>query len=70
MSMTISDVVTVGYAADALNMTPAALYLAIKEGRINSVTMLGRITIPRKEFDRLKRKKNNKRAKKSNGNGK
>jgi len=68
MSMTISDVVTVGYAADALNLTKAALYLAIKEGRINSVTMLGRITIPRKEFDRLKRQKT-KRAKKSNGNG-
>lgn len=62
--MNLSDVVTVGYAATALNLTPAALYLAIKEGRINAVTMLGRITIPRAEFDRLKRQKA-KRAKKN-----
>lgn len=66
MSVNISDVVTVNYAADALNLTPAALYLAIKEGRVNSITMLGRITIPRKEFHRLKRQKA-KRTKKSNG---
>lgn len=66
MSVNIADVVTVTYAADALNLTPAALYLAIKEGRVNSITMLGRITIPRKEFDRLRRKRT-KRAKKSNG---
>jgi hypothetical protein len=68
MSMNLSDVVTVGYAADALNLTPAALYLAIKEQRVNSVTMLGRIVIPRTEFDRLKRLKS--KRKKSNCNGK
>jgi hypothetical protein len=67
--MNLSDVVIVSYAADALNLTPAAVYLAIKEGRINSVKMLGRIVIPRTEFDRLKRLKA-KRSKKSNGNGK
>lgn len=65
MSTNVADVVTVGYAADVLNLTPAALYLAIKEGRINSIVMLGRITIPRKEFDRLKRKK----AKRKQTNG-
>jgi hypothetical protein len=68
MSMNLSDVVTVAHAADALRLTPAAIYLAIKKQQIQSVTVLGRITIPRKEFDRLKRKKS-KRAKKSNGNG-
>ena len=66
MSMNLSDVVTVAYAADALSLTPAALYLAIKKQQVQSVTVLGRITIPRKEFDRLKRKRS-KRAKKSNG---
>lgn len=69
MSMNLSDVVTVAYAADALSLTPAALYLAIKKQQVQSVTVLGRITIPRKEFDRLKRKRS-KRTKKSNGNGK
>lgn len=63
MSMNLSDVVTVAYAADALRLTPAALYLAIKKQQVESVTVLGKITIPRKEFNRLKRK----RAKKSNG---
>lgn len=70
MSMNLSDVVTVAHAADALRLTPAAIYLAIKKQQIQSVTVLGRITIPRKEFDRLKRKKNKRIVKKSNGNGK
>jgi hypothetical protein len=68
MSMNLSDVVTIGYAAEALRLTPAALYLAIKEQRVESITVLGRIVIPRKEFDRLKRKRA-KRSKQSNGNG-
>lgn len=66
--MNLSDVVTVNYVADALRLTPAAIYLAIKKQQIQSVVVLGRITIPRKEFNRLKRKKD-KRAKQSNGNG-
>jgi hypothetical protein len=69
MSMNLSDVVTVGYAAEALKLTPAALYLAIKEQRVESVTVLGRIVIPRKEFDRLKRKRAKRSSKQSNGNG-
>jgi hypothetical protein len=68
MSVNISDVVTIKHAADSLNLTPAALYLAIKEGRVSSITALGRIAIPRKEFDRLKRKKV-KRSKNSTANG-
>ena len=66
--MNLSDVVTIKQAAVALNLTPAALYLAIKKGQIDSLVALGKITIPRSEFDRLKRAKV-KRAKKST-NGK
>lgn len=68
--MNLSDMVTVSHAANALDLTPAALYLAIKEGRINSVTVLGRITIPREEFARLKRLKTKRTKKSTNGNSK
>jgi phosphoribosylaminoimidazole carboxylase (NCAIR synthetase) len=68
MSATVDDVVTIKYAAKALGVTPAALYLAIKEDRVESRKVLDRITIPRREFDRLKRRQI-KRAKQSNGNG-
>jgi len=63
----MDDVVTIKYAAKALGITKAALYLAIKEDRVQSKTVLDKITIPRWEFDRLKRERAN-RAK-SNGNG-
>jgi rRNA processing protein Gar1 len=66
MSMNLSDVVTVGHAANALGLTPAAIYLAIKEERVESITVLGRIVIPRDEFNRLKRQK----TKRKNGNAK
>lgn len=59
---------TIKYAARALGVTKAALYLAIKEDRIESQVVLDKLTIPRGEFNRLKREKA-KRAKKSNGNG-
>lgn len=58
------DVVTVKYAAQALSLTEAAVYLAIKENRIESRRVLDRITIPRAELNRLKRRK---RKAKSNG---
>ena len=64
----MEDVVTIKYAARALGVTKAALYLAIKEDRIESQVVLDKLTIPRGEFNRLKREKS-KRAKKSNGNG-
>jgi hypothetical protein len=64
----MEDVVTIKYAADYLGITPAALYLAIKEKRIEHKIVLDKLTIPRFEFDRLKRQKS-KRIKKSNGNG-
>jgi rRNA processing protein Gar1 len=66
MSMNLSDVVTVGHVASALGLTPAAIYLAIKEERVESITVLGRIVIPRDEFNRLKRQK----TKRKNGNAK
>ena len=59
------DVVTIKYAAKALGLTRAALYLAIKQNRVESRTVLDKLTIPRSEFNRLKRK----RTKKTNGNG-
>lgn len=65
----MENVVTIKYAAKALNLTEAALYLAIKENRIESRRVLDRITIPRSELNRLKRKKKSQKAK-SNGNGK
>lgn len=65
----MENVVTVKYAARALGLTEAALYLAIKEDRVESRIVLDRITIPRHELARLKRQKA-KRAKKTNGNGK
>lgn len=61
----MENVVTIKYAAKALNLTEAALYLAIKENRVESRRVLDRITIPRSELNRLKRQK----AKKSNTNG-
>lgn len=68
MRVMVEDVVTVKYAARALGLTEAALYLAIKEDRVESRKVLDRITIPRAELNRLKRKKS-RRASKSNGNG-
>lgn len=65
----MENVVTVKYAARALGLTEAALYLAIKENRVESRIVLDRITIPRPELARLKRQKA-KRAAKTNGNGK
>lgn len=62
----MEDVVTIKYAAKALGVTKAALYLAIKEDRVQSQKVLDMVTIPRREFDRLKRQKA-KKAKKSNG---
>lgn len=62
----MDDVVTIKYAAKALGLTRAALYLAIKEDRVQSRTVLDKLTIPRSELNRLKRKK----TKHSNGNGK
>lgn len=64
----MEDVVTVKYAAKALGLTKAALYLAIKENRVQSQRVLDVVTIPRLEFNRLKRQRAQK-AKKSNGNG-
>lgn len=60
----MENVVTIKYAAKALNLTEAALYLAIKENRIESRRVLDRITIPRAELNRLKRRQ---KTKKSNG---
>jgi rRNA processing protein Gar1 len=65
----VDDVVTIGYAANALGLTQAAIYLAIKEKRVESRVVLDRITIPRAELNRLKRKKAQ-RAKRFKGNGK
>lgn len=64
----MENVVTVKYAARALGLTEAALYLAIKENRVESRIVLDRITIPRPELARLKRQKA-KRVKQPNGNG-
>lgn len=64
----MEDVVTVKYAAKALGLTKAALYLAIKQDRIQSQKVLDVVTIPRSEFNRLKRQRARK-ASKSNGNG-
>lgn len=64
----MDDVVTIKYAAKALGLTKAALYLAIKQDRIQSQKVLDVVTIPRSEFNRLKRQRA-RRAKKSNGNG-
>lgn len=64
----MQDVVTIKYAAKALGVTRAALYLAIKENRVQSQRVLDMVTIPRLEFNRLKRQKARK-ARKFNGNG-
>lgn len=64
----MEDVVTIRQAAKALNLTVQALYLAIKEQRVQSATVLDRITIPRPEFERLKRKKSKRAKKSTNGN--
>lgn len=64
----MEDVVTIKYAAKALGLTKAALYLAIKENRVQSQKVLDIVTIPRLEFNRLKRQRARK-AKKSNSNG-
>lgn len=67
MSTNLDEVVTIQHAAKALSLTEAALYLAIKENRVNSLVMLGRIVLPRHEFDRLKKEKT---KKKKNGSAK
>lgn len=61
----MENVVTVKYAAQALRVTEAAIYLAIKENRIESRKVLDRITIPRAELNRLKRRK----ARQASSNG-
>lgn len=65
----MEDVVTIKHAAKALGMTKAALYLAIKQDRVQSLRVLDIITIPRPEFDRLKRERAKRARKQSNGNG-
>lgn len=66
----MEDVVTIKYAAKALGLTKAALYLGIKQNRIQSQKVLDVVTIPRAEFNRLKRKKDKQgKSKHSNGNG-
>ncbi len=63
----MENVVTIKYAARALGITEAALYLAIKENRVESRIVLDRITIPRPELARLKRQKAKRAAQQSNG---
>lgn len=55
--MTVPNVVTVAQAADELGLTPAALYLAIKQKRLKAEVVLDRICIPRRELNRLLRLK-------------
>jgi hypothetical protein len=69
----MEDVVTIKHAAKALGITKAALYLAIKQDRVQSLRVLDVVTIPRSEFNRLKRERI-RRARRasssqSNGNG-
>lgn len=62
----MSDVITVRRASKALGLTPQALYLAIREGRIKSRQELDRVVIPMSEFNRLLEE----RQSKSSSNGK
>lgn len=62
----VEDVVTVKHVAKVLDLTDAAVYLAIKEGRIASRTVLDKITVPKAELERLKKEKI-RRARKPNG---
>lgn len=62
----MSDVITVRRAAKALDITPQALYLAIREGRVESRQELDRVVIPMNEFNRLLEE----RQSKSPSNGK
>lgn len=65
----MDDVVTIKYAAKALGLTKAALYLAIKQDRIQSQKVLDVVTIPRSEFNRLKRQRARRATKSNNGKG-
>ncbi len=42
---------TVAEAAERKSVTPAAIYAAIKDGRLESVKMLGRIALKEKDVD-------------------
>lgn len=60
----MSDVITVRRASKALGVTPQALYLAIREGRVESRQELDRVVIPMNEFNRLLEER---QSKSSNG---
>lgn len=52
------DVLTVPDFAKRLKLSPASVYLAIQEKRVNAVRILGRIVIPRSELQKVKRRNN------------
>ena len=59
----MSDFLTVKEFADRMKLSKAAVYFAIEEQRLQTVTILGRIGIPRSELSRFKRRKNGDKSK-------
>lgn len=54
----MGDVLTVTEFAQRLGLEPASVYIAIKEHRVQSVKILGKLGIPRSELRRLPRRRN------------
>lgn len=54
----MKDFLTVPEFAKRLHLSPTTVYIAIQEGRVHSIKILGRLGIPKTELDRFKRRKN------------
>ena len=59
----MGDFLTVQAFAKRLKIKPATVYIAIQQGRVSHVTILGRLGIPKSELDRFKRRKNGEASK-------
>lgn len=53
------ELLTAKQVAQRLQITEQAVYLAIREGRLNSVTILGRIGITKTDYEAFKRIRRN-----------
>lgn len=54
----MGDFLTVRQFADRLGLEPATVYIAIKDQRVQSTEILGRVGIPKTELRRFKRRRN------------
>lgn len=54
----MGDFLTVQVFARKLGIKPSAVYMALKDNRVQSVVILGRIGIPKSELRKFKRREN------------